>query len=604
MKTSALHKAAWILPFLLVLGAALIARALVEGERRESDRVSGLVAAHVRDELEADLMERVRCLSRMARRWEIAGPPSRAYWEADATQIVRDAPDLQAVEWVSPALRIAWVEPLQGNERAFGLNLRKDARRATALLRARDTGRTTVSRPIDLVQGGKGFLAYVPIVRDGRFEGLIVGVFRLGDALASLPAARSGRTIALSEGGAPVLSVGDAASDLQTAYGRDIDFQLVNARWTLRVTPSAATLAKYRSALPTVVLLGGVIAAAMTGALLLALGATRRASLDLRESEAKFRTAIETMQEGLIVRDRRGGVVVANGRVAEIFGLDPDQVTGRRTVPEGWLTTHEDGRTMPHDEWPSFVALETGVPQKDGTMGIRMPTGETVWTSYSSVPLFHPGEAHAYAVVTTFADVTIRKRREERTRRQIERANDANAELAEANARLSEAAHTDGLTGLCNRRAFDESLATEIEASRESGRPLSLVLLDVDQFKSYNDRFGHPAGDEALRRVGRILAAVCRPEDQPARYGGEEFAVLLIDADAVQATAIAERFRRAIEAAPWERREITASFGVATLFDGDGATFVAEADAALYRAKAEGRNRVVHHEKASLARAA
>ena len=348
-----------------------------------------------------------------------------------------------------------------------------------------------------------------------------------------------------------------------------------------------------------IILLGGAIVAAMTTALLLILGRTRRISLALWESEAKFRTAIETMKEGLIVRDRNGAVVVANARSAEIFGLNPEQIAGRQSLPEGWRAFHEDETDMHPSEWPSRIALERGQALKEGTMGFRTLAGEMVWTSFSSVPLFHPGETQAYAVVTTYADITVRKRREERTRRQIERANDANAQLSEANARLLEAAHTDGLTGLCNRRAFEETLAEEVAKSLEEGRPLSLVMIDVDEFKAFNDQFGHLAGDEALRRVGRILAAVCRPEDQPARYGGEEFALLLADADADRATALAERIRGAVEAAPWEHRAITVSLGVAILREGDGRALVAEADAALYAAKGGGRNQVRHASRSS-----
>ena len=154
---------------------------------------------------------------------------------------------------------------------------------------------------------------------------------------------------------------------------------------------------------------------------------------------------------------------------------------------------------------------------------------------------------------------------------------------------------TDELTGLHNRRHFERELRREAERARRFGRRLALALVDVDHFKPYNDRFGHPAGDEALRGVGACLAsALPRRLDALARHGGEEFAVLLAETDAEGARRVAERLRGAIEAAAVFRRPLTISVGVASL-EGPEAyadALLAAADEALYRAKREGRNRV------------
>lgn len=160
--------------------------------------------------------------------------------------------------------------------------------------------------------------------------------------------------------------------------------------------------------------------------------------------------------------------------------------------------------------------------------------------------------------------------------------------------RLSALATTDGLTGLANRRTFSDRLATCVEYARETETPLSLILLDADRFKPYNDLYGHPAGDEVLRQIGRILTRVSRDSDIPARYGGEEFAVLLPETDAETAAIIADLLRGEIAAHAFAHREVTASFGVAdlTLSMNSGSDLVSAADAALYRSKAGGRNRV------------
>src|SRR5581483_3312859 len=143
-------------------------------------------------------------------------------------------------------------------------------------------------------------------------------------------------------------------------------------------------------------------------------------------------------------------------------------------------------------------------------------------------------------------------------------------------------------------RSFESALHREIARSDRTGEPLSLVLVDVDHFKSINDRFGHPAGDDVLRHVGAALATHAREVDLAARYGGEEFCVLLPSCPPADAMSVAGRLREAIAAYPGPVR-VTASAGVATLpLDGrDAESLVAAADRALYRAKAAGRDRAV-----------
>jgi diguanylate cyclase (GGDEF)-like protein len=169
-----------------------------------------------------------------------------------------------------------------------------------------------------------------------------------------------------------------------------------------------------------------------------------------------------------------------------------------------------------------------------------------------------------------------------------------NAALRLANTKLAELSMTDALTCIANRRAFDERMASEEARARRTGEPFSLLLMDVDKFKSFNDRHGHLAGDEALVRIAETLKSNNRLSDLLARYGGEEFALILPHTRAKAAAAVAERLRSAIEALEMPRECITFSIGVGT-FDaklGTGA-LIAAADRALYAAKAVGRNRVV-----------
>src|SRR6201996_5330186 len=173
-------------------------------------------------------------------------------------------------------------------------------------------------------------------------------------------------------------------------------------------------------------------------------------------------------------------------------------------------------------------------------------------------------------------------------------------ELAEANARLAQLAVTDGLTNLYNHRHFHERLSLEVERSQRSGLPLSLLMIDVDNFKLFNDTFGHPAGDEVLRQLARVFADTRRANDVVARYGGEEFAVTLVDTAKFTAAKVAEKIRERVnahdfsDAAP-KAGKLAVSIGVATFPDDgtDAEALVRAADTALYGAKRAGRNRVV-----------
>lgn len=161
-------------------------------------------------------------------------------------------------------------------------------------------------------------------------------------------------------------------------------------------------------------------------------------------------------------------------------------------------------------------------------------------------------------------------------------------------ARLRQAARTDPLTGIANRRSFDAALSKMLHGRRLNDAVFSLLMLDLDSFKAYNDDFGHQAGDEALRVAGRLLRESRLATDLPARYGGEEFALLLPGTTGAQAREVAERILRDFRAYPWPLRPINVSIGVAEAHPDDGVLeLVHRADVALYQAKRAGRDRAV-----------
>ena len=225
-----------------------------------------------------------------------------------------------------------------------------------------------------------------------------------------------------------------------------------------------------------------------------------------------------------------------------------------------------------------FVVLLTGASMLAAAIACHLP----------STIAFHSG---AFAVTSFVAFAVAAQEIEKRSRRAF-----LESQL------VAELAQHDVLTWTKNRRVFDEYLPRLWRQAAEDGRELALLLLDVDHFKPYNDRYGHQAGDAALRKVAQaIQSCVRRPLDLVARYGGEEFTAILYDTDGARAASTAERIRKAVEALAVEHRAsraglvLTVSIGVAIVAPDIRRTpggALQLADEALYRAKSQGRNRV------------
>ncbi|MCO5297509.1 MAG: diguanylate cyclase [Fimbriimonadaceae bacterium] len=232
----------------------------------------------------------------------------------------------------------------------------------------------------------------------------------------------------------------------------------------------------------------------------------------------------------------------------------------------------------------------------------RYPSGEERQLVCNIFPLRGPSGELLGAIAANL-DITERKLAQGRIEEQMVQINEfaysmemQKIALEEANARLELLAVTDGLTGLWNHRRFQEELEACYRRHRESGEPLSVIFLDVDHFKKYNDTYGHPAGDEVLKIVAQQLREASAEGAFAARYGGEEFAILLPGVDAEGSNAAAERYREAIEQFGWPERTVTVSLGVATLDDmaTDARSLLNLADTALYASKQGGRNRSTH----------
>lgn len=225
-----------------------------------------------------------------------------------------------------------------------------------------------------------------------------------------------------------------------------------------------------------------------------------------------------------------------------------------------------------------------GAEPERAAVRMRKKDGTLVWIEFTARVVRDPSTGEANEAVVTMRDISERKALEEK---------------------LSTLALTDGLTELANRRAFDEALDREWKRTLREGSQISLLLLDLDCFKEFNDHYGHQVGDDCLRAVARAVAGAVRATDIAARYGGEEIAVILPSTNTGGSVEGAEKVRSAVEALqithegnPEGGGWVTVSVGVATALSRQGGTMrmpeslLLAADNALYKAKREGRNRV------------
>ena len=265
-----------------------------------------------------------------------------------------------------------------------------------------------------------------------------------------------------------------------------------------------------------------------------------------------------------------------------ILGWAPDELVGRKILD----FVHTEDLPLLHAaviraDLPGVVADST-------TLRMRRKDHTFCWLEINATIVRDPDSGKGIGGAVVMRDITDRKQLEDK---------------------LALLALTDDLTGLANRRAFDMTLDAEWKRTLRDGSHMSLILLDLDHFKQFNDNYGHQFGDDCLRTVAQVVRnTVHRPSDLAARYGGEEIAIILPYTHQVGASEIAEAIRQAVVdlriphlGNPQQSSVVTASLGTATAFARQGATMkmpeslLMSADTALYKAKHGGRNRVSSH---------
>ena len=300
---------------------------------------------------------------------------------------------------------------------------------------------------------------------------------------------------------------------------------------------------------------------------------------ELHNSRKLLASAVAEMTDGVALFDASGTLLVCNDRYRMMFPR-----TGHlrlpgvniRTILEAVVATGEQLNV--YEDRQAWIREKASDMRTEGQLEVELCDGR--WLSLQRRPMSFGG------TMMVVSDVTETRLRSD--------------ELKAASEVLKQLASIDALTGLANRRILDEKIAEEAARSQRNGTPLSLLLIDVDHFKSFNDTYGHPAGDKCLQTIARCIREVLRrPADLAARYGGEEFAAVLPETDEDGAFQLGQAIRaqllsQAIQHSGSAHRLVTVSIGAATTRAGtlDVAQLLARADEALYGAKAAGRNRI------------
>ncbi len=587
---------------LLLCGASLLLWHQLKSAEREhaSERVASQARLLTR-QLENNLNDQVEDLYRIAQRWNHHDRLSREDWELEVRFSLQHFQGYQAIQWLDPDLKMRWLLPLEGNQAALHFQLTPAHPNFNLAMQAKAGGQSSFSNSFSLVQGGRGFILYTPLyIHDEQgnrvFDGFLQGVFRVETLMDELldTVDSADFNVRLLEFGLPLYS--REQTDVGAALQQEVPLQLLNNRnFTLRLSPTRKLARQLVSPLPLVVLGASLtISLLLVAALALALENARRAGAlqagnrrlneevshreqieqVLRDSRERLQLVVDltdSSRDGLFIIDPQNrNILHMNQATYSSLGYSSEEFRQRlKEQPEqlllGFHAWLESVRQAHQDNTTKIFQRE--MRRRDGSLQAAEISAQLVQLN-----------GHEYLIG-------------------VSRDNNERLELE---AQLQHLSQQDGLTGLYNRRFFDHQLHGEWRRLQRIDAPMTLLMLDVDHFKSYNDQLGHLAGDDVLRRVATALQGCLQREgDVACRYGGEEFAIILVNTGLDGGEHVAKRVHQAIAelylahpGSPLGR--LSLSIGLATATpnqDSEPDSLVAQSDQALYQAKHQGRNR-------------
>jgi diguanylate cyclase (GGDEF)-like protein len=607
------HRLNWLRPTVLPALVALVV--LVAGgvflDRQstilENERSRAAVLAEaslVRARLESNINDNIQLVRGLVATIATEPEIDQERFSALVSNLLEEQSQLRSVAG-APDLIVSMSYPLVGNQAAIGLDYRTHPAQRDAVLRARDSGKLVLAGPVDLVQGGRGFVARFPVFTDtseGRtFWGVVSAVIDVERLYIDSGLTDRSLGIEISITGLDAMG-----GDGTRFYGPDLSAEnpvtatvmLPHGSWEIAAIPAGGWAAAPSNSwlLRAALIIAGaliLLPIVITGRLL---GERQQHFRDLKVRESqlvqlsrRLGLAMDVSKVGVWEMDLTTGAETWDDRTSELYGL-PDNGTPRNH--EHWrMAVHPDDRDRAEDDFRRMITAG----RYEAKYRVLLPD-DTV-RHIRSVGALYSEAGIPDRVIGVNWDVTADVVLNEELRRATQLTEARNRELETARVRIEHNALHDSLTALPNRRYLDEMLKRHAEKGYQDQGSIALLHIDLDRFKQINDTLGHAAGDAMLIHASNVLRANCSKTDFVARIGGDEFVVLTSacagdNSLGKLADCIVQQMRQPVSYEGHECR-FGVSIGIAADRDGpiDVKRLLINADIALYRAKGRGRNR-------------
>jgi len=500
-------------------------------EKREQDnlqRTTQSATNMLASFIERDMRSRLSALQRMVGRWENQAGTPKSDFLKDAQSYITHMPGFQALEWVDDTFHVRWIVPLKGNEKAQNLNLAFEENRQMALISARDRKSPTITKPIDLIQGGKGFLVYFPIHIQGEFQGFILAVFRIQAWLDYVLSPGSeydfqeeGLEIEIVFSGQSVYSIQSDEKFKKKSFHAVSQAEVLGRHFNIKVTPSSFYISRHQTALPEIAAGTGVLMTILVTTILLLFQKTtiyawrmqvgkealekevaqrQEVELALKESEERIRAVFDSVIDAIIIINKQAIIQAVNPAAGALFGYMIKELIGKNVsclMPSDIAEKHDSYiRSYLNTGKRKLIGIrqEVEVQRKDGE---KFPARLTVTEMHVAQDIMFVGVVQ---------DITEQKKAEEQIRH---------------------LATHDALTNLPSLRLAKDRLIHAMSTSKRHKKKAGVLFLDLDGFKAVNDNFGHDAGDALLKEVAHRLVDCVREMDTVARIGGDEFLIVI-----------------------------------------------------------------------------
>ncbi|MGB3336251.1 MAG: EAL domain-containing protein [Devosia sp.] len=607
------HRLSWLRPILLpslvavallVIGGALLDRqSSVLSEERMRASVLAQISL-VRAKLEGNINGNIQLVRGLVSTISTEPGMEQERFSALVSNLFEEQSQLHSVA-AAPDLVIAMTYPLNGNERAIGLDYRANAAQREAVLRARDTGKLVLAGPVDLVQGGRGFVGRFPVYTDapsGRhFWGVVSAVVDVDRLYADSGLAEHSHGIDISITGKDA-----TGGDGTRFFGPDLDAEnpvvaeviLPSGSWELAGVPTGGWAASQsntwlRAAMivaGALILLPIVITGRLVGERQQHFRELKSREAELAQLSRRLGLALDVSKVGVWELDLASGQETWDDHTNELFGWPTDNQPRDHS---NWMAAvHPEDRQRIEDNFRSMIAA-TGRFEAD----YRVLLADGTLRHVRSIGALYCEPGVPDRMVGVNWDMTADVALNEDLRRATQLTEARNHELELARVRIEHNSLHDSLTGLPNRRYLDEMLKRQAAGGYHDSGSMALLHIDLDRFKQINDTLGHAAGDAMLIHASAVLRDNCSSSDFVARIGGDEFLVLTTarEGDIYLATLAERIVTQMRQPVTYEGHECR--FGVSIGIAADRSTdidvkrLLINADIALYRAKGRGRGR-------------